>query len=67
MAYPQFAPLLQPTFGPNLVIIDPVNPDQAEHGIVRHLKSMNAAQNVTKALLALGTLALGLLILAPQD
>lgn len=67
MSYPEFAPQLQPYFGSNLVEIDPANPDGAEIGIVRHLKTIDAQQNAKKALLALGTLALGLLILAPAD
>ena len=67
MSYPAFAPQLQPYFGSNLVVIDPANPDRAEIGIVQHLKTIDAQQNAKKALLALGTLALGLLILAPAD
>jgi hypothetical protein len=67
MSYPAFAPQLQPYFAANLVVIDPANPDEAEIGIVRHLKTVNAKQNAKKALLALGTLALGLLILTPFD
>lgn len=67
MSYPAFAQQLQPYFGTNLVVIDPTNPDEAEIGIVRHLKTVDAQQNAKKALLALGTLALGLLILAPAD
>lgn len=67
MADPVFAPQLQPYFGPNLVVIDPANPDRAELGIVQHLKAVDAEQNTKKALLALGTLALGLLIFAPSD
>jgi hypothetical protein len=67
MTDPRFAPQLQPYFGSNLVVIDPANPDQAEIGIVQYLKTVNAGENATKALLALGTLALGLLIFAPTD
>jgi hypothetical protein len=67
MAYPAFAQQLQPYFGTNLVVIDPAKPDEAEIGIVRHLKTIDAQQNAKKALLALGTLALGLLIFAPAD
>ena len=67
MADPHFTSLLQPVFGVNLVVIDPENPGHAELVIVQYLKSINAGQDVRKALLALGTLALGLLILAPQD
>jgi hypothetical protein len=64
MTNPSFASDLQPTFGANLVVIDPFNPQASETAIVDRLKSMNAQQNATKALLALGTLTLGLLILA---
>ena len=32
----------QPYFGPNLIVIDPANPDQTELGIVRHLKAIDA-------------------------
>jgi hypothetical protein len=67
MADPAFAPQLEPHLGPNLVVIDPANPDRAELGIVQHLQAVDAEQNAKKALLALGTLALGLLILAPTD
>jgi hypothetical protein len=67
MSYPAFASQFQPYFGSNLVVIDPSNPGGAEAGIVQHLKSINAQQNAKNALLALGTLALGLLILAPAD
>jgi hypothetical protein len=65
MSYPEFAPQFLPLFGSNLVVIDPANPDASEVGIVRHLKTINAQQSAKTALLALGTLALGLLILEP--
>lgn len=67
MSQPAFVPLLEPSFGPNLVRTDPANPDKAEFGIVQYLKNIDAQQNAKTALLALGTLALGLLILAPAD
>ena len=67
MSYPAFIPLLQPYFGPNLVEINPASPDGTEIGIVQHLKTVDAKQNAKTALLALGTLALGLLMLAPSD
>jgi hypothetical protein len=67
MTYPESAPQLEPYFGSNLVVIDPFDPGAAESGIVRHLKTIDAQQNAKKTLLALGTLALGLLILAPAD
>jgi hypothetical protein len=67
MAAPGFLPVLQPFFGSNLVVLDPANPEAAELAIVQHLKTVDAEQNAKKALLALGTIALGLLLLAPQD
>jgi hypothetical protein len=67
MSHPALVPLLRPPFGPNLVVIDPDNPAGAEIGIVQYLKTIDAQQNAKTALLALGTLALGLLILAPSD
>jgi hypothetical protein len=68
MSYPAFIPQLRPYFGsPNLVVIDPDNPAGAEIGIVQYLKTIDAQQNAKTALLALGTLALGLLILAPSN
>jgi len=66
MSDERFVPQLQPYFA-NLVVIDPANPDLAEIGIVQYLKTVNAGENATKALLALGTLALGLLIFAQTD
>ena len=67
MSYPSFAPQLQPYFGSDLVVIDPANTDRPELGIVEHLKAIDAHQSAKNALLALGTLALGLLIFAPAD
>ena len=67
MADPLVAPQLQPYFGANLIVVDPANPDRADLGIVQHLMTVEADQKGKKALIALGTLALGLLIFAPQD
>ena len=67
MAAPSVAAQLQPIFGANLIVIDPTTPDQAESMIVGRLKAMDVEQNTKMALLALGTLALGLLIFAPRD
>jgi hypothetical protein len=61
------APALQLHFGSNLVVIDPDNPGAAEVDIVRYLKSVDAQQSAKTTLVALGALALGLLILAPAD
>jgi len=65
MSYPAIAPQLQRYFGSNEVVIDPEKPDAAEMAIVQHLKTIDAQQNAKIALLALGTIALGLLLLAP--
>src|SRR5207302_2008399 len=67
MVYPEFAPQLQSHLGSSLVLVDPASPDEAEHSIVRYLKAHDAQQTAKAALLALGTLALGLLLLAPAD
>jgi hypothetical protein len=67
MSYPAFAPQLQAYFGSNLVVIDPAKPDRAEFDIVQYLKALDTQQTAKTALLALGTLALGLLLLAPAD
>jgi hypothetical protein len=66
MADPLVAPQLQPYFA-NLIVVDPAKPDLAELAIVEHLRTIDGQQNAKKALIALGTLALGLLIFAPTD
>ena len=66
MADPLVAPQLQPYFA-NLIVVDPAKPDLAELAIVQHLKTIDGQHNAKKALIALGTLALGLLIFAPKD
>ncbi len=67
MTYPPSAPQLEPFFGSNLVVIDPANPGAAEAGIMEYLKTVNAQKAAKNALLALGTLALGLLILTATN
>lgn len=67
MSYPEFAPELRTHFGSNLVVVDPASPDRAERHIVQYLKALDAQQTAKSALLALGTLALGLLLIAPAD
>jgi hypothetical protein len=66
MADPLIAPELLPSF-PNLIVVDPANPDVAEQAIVQHLRAVDGQENAKKALIALGTLALGLLIFAPTE
>lgn len=67
MSYPAYAPQLRPYFASNLVVVDPSNPDKSEHRMVGHLRSIDAQQNAKNALLALGTLTLGLFLFAPAD
>jgi hypothetical protein len=64
MCYPAFEPLLRTYFGANLVVINPADPTPAEASVVQHLKAVDAKQKEQKALVALGTLAIGLLIFA---
>jgi hypothetical protein len=63
MASPHLAPGLGATFGSNLVLIDPQDPGAAERAIVEHLKGMHAQQSSKNALLALGLLTAGLVLL----
>jgi len=58
------APYFRSYFDENLVIINSMNPHKTELDIVEHLKRLDANQQANKALVALGTLALGLLIFA---
>jgi hypothetical protein len=67
VADPVVAAQLEPYFGPNLVVVDPDHPDRTELGIVQHLRAIDTGQQAKNALIALGTLALGLLIFAPQE
>lgn len=53
---------LVPAFGQSVVVIDPINPDKTELSVVQHLKALNAGQQAKKTLIAMGTLALGLII-----
>jgi hypothetical protein len=64
MAYPQFAVELQPYLGPRVVVVDPMRPGETEVNIVQHLKSLDNQEPSNAALVALGTLALGLLLFA---
>ncbi len=56
------APSFRQYFTENLVVINPMDPTQTELQIVEHLKHLDKNQQANKALVALGTLALGLLI-----
>jgi hypothetical protein len=65
MTTPSFVPEVQGYFGSNIIVIDPANADVVERGIVQYVNSMDAEQSFKRPLLALGTLALGLLIFPP--
>ncbi len=67
MAYPALAHRLQQIPELSVIAIDPSNPAGAEERIVSYLKGLDVEQSTKTALLALGTIALGLLIFAPQD
>ena len=67
LAEPALAPQLEPYFPGNIVIINPADPADAEVRIVQVLKKTELEQETKVALIALGTLALGLLLFAPQD
>jgi hypothetical protein len=64
MASPHLAPGLGSTFGSNLVLINSLDPGASERAIVEHLKGMYTQQNARNALLALGLLTVGLVLLA---
>jgi hypothetical protein len=66
VAEPRLASWLQPYF-PELVVIDPADPAAAERAIVEFLRKSKMEENAKKALIALATLALGLLLFAPQE
>ncbi len=67
MAEPSIASQLEPFFPGSILMINPAEPAQAELGIVQFLKKTELEQGAKTAILALGTLALGLLLFAPQD
>lgn len=67
MAEPAIASQLEPFFPGNVLMINPADPARAELGIVDFLKKTDLEQGARTALIALGTLALGLLLFAPQD
>jgi hypothetical protein len=67
MCSPAFAPSFESYFKSSLVIIDPANPTQASTDIVQHLKAMESERSAQKALVGIGLLALGLLIVATGD
>jgi hypothetical protein len=67
LADPTPAFSLQEYFPGNIIVIDPTNPARAEQEIVQVLEQAKVEQAAKTALIALGTLALGLMLFAPQD
>ena len=67
IATPALASWLEPHFPGNLVVINPLDPAVAEQAIVEFLKKTELAQQAKSALIALGTLALGLWLFTRQD
>jgi hypothetical protein len=67
MADLAWAPSLQDSFPGNVVVIDPTNPAAAEQQFVQILNQAKIEQAGKIALIALGTLALGLMLFAPQE
>lgn len=67
MAYPEAAQALASYLAGELIVVDPLRPDQSETDIVRYLRQIQAEQAAKQALMALGTLALGLMILTPVE
>lgn len=58
---------LRQTTGIQLILIDPEEPEAAEKAIVQYWKALEASQSDRQALLALGTIALGLLLFPPAE
>jgi hypothetical protein len=67
IADPASASWLQDYFPGKVVVIDPANPAAAEQQIVQFLKQTEIEQAAMTTLIALGTLALGLMLFAPQE
>jgi len=63
MAYPHFADTLA-AYGNDVIVINPLQAGEAERAIVSHLKAMESQKTANGALLALATLALGMLLFA---
>jgi hypothetical protein len=67
MADPALGLKLEAPLALNVVPIDPANPVESERQIMEKLTCMNAREDESKALFALGTITLGLLLLAHAD
>lgn len=67
LADPTPAFQLRACFPDNIIMIDPANPAMAEQEIVQVLERTKMEKASRTAMIALGTLALGLMLFAPQD
>lgn len=67
LAAPEFAPELHAYFPGSVVAINPLDPAQSEYDMVAFLKDMELEESNKRTLIALGSMALGLLLFAPQD
>jgi hypothetical protein len=67
MASPHLAKGLGAVFGSNLVLIDPHDPGASERAIVEHLKGVHTQQSAKNALVALGLLTAGLVLLGSAN
>ena len=67
MTESHWTPDLQRVAGLKVVTIDPQQPEVAEREIMTYLRQIQTEQTGRTALLALGTLALGLLVFAPES
>jgi hypothetical protein len=67
LSHPAWESELRQNFAGNLVIVDPRNPDLAEHSIVSWLKDVEAQKNTKTALVALATVTLGLILFSAES
>ena len=67
MSDPALTAQLAPQFPGSVLAIDPASPANSEQAIVQFLKNADLKRDAAKALLALGTIALGLMLFAPQE
>jgi hypothetical protein len=64
---PAWANQLAPYFPGDLLVLDPANPAVAESSLMSFLGEAKLKQDKARAILAMGTIALGLVLLASAD
>jgi hypothetical protein len=67
MAGGEWAPRLSSIAGLTVVTVDPFYPDVAERQVMSYLKGIEVEESNKRNLLAMGTIALGLFLLAGRD